>query len=99
MHENLVTRVKLLVCTLTHSTTPNLSISLPAERKGELEADMQIDFSLPWNSVGWFYVIKSSGTVGRLYPVLTGPNLKAHIQENVGEILGLCRRRESSKAC
>lgn len=99
MHENLATCVQLLFCTLTHSTTPNLSISLPVDTKGKLEADMQRDFSLPWNSVGWFYVIKSSGTVGRLYPVLTGPNLKAHIQENVGEILGLCRRRESSKAC
>ena len=68
MHENLVTRVKLLVCTLTHSTTQNLSISLPAERKGKLQADMQIDFSLPWNSVGWFYVIKSSGTMGQALP-------------------------------
>ena len=68
MHENLATCVQLLFCTLTHSTTPNLSISLPVDTKGKLEADMHRDFSLPWNSVGWFYVIKSSGTMGQALP-------------------------------
>ena len=93
MHENLVTCVQLLFCTLTHSTTPNLSISLPVDTKGKLEADMQSDFSLLGTQWAGFMLSKVLALWDRLYPVLTVPNLKAHIQENVGKILGLCRRR------
>ena len=93
MHENLVTCVQLLFCTLTHSTTPNLSISLPVDTKGKLEADMQRDFSLLGTQWAGFMLSKVLALWGRLYPVLTVPNLKAHIQENLGKILGLCRRR------
>ena len=67
MRENLVTCVQLLFCTLTHSTTPNVSISLPVDTKGKLEADMQRDFSLLGTQWAGF-VIKSSGTVGQALP-------------------------------
>lgn len=47
---------------------------------------MKIDFYFSGNPVGWS--LKASALWVRLCCVETAPNLKVHIQENVGEILG-----------
>lgn len=66
----------------------NVCVSLPDDTKSELEADVKIDFSFSGNS-GLVMLSKVLALWVRLYWVLTVRNLKAHIQENVGKILGL----------